>query len=511
MPTLAEFVEPRFRTEPTYEWTEGALVAALLAGCWDDKGPFELDPEQQLVVDAAFAYVKTGPEERLAPWVTQLQPVPRLASFEICVVAPRQNMKTGALKAIALGKIFISRQRLVIWTSHKGSSAQEAYRDLKMLIESDPDLLAEVVPGGFHAAANNLSIEFTDDRRIIFATRTADSAQSFTGDTVIIDEAYKLEPDFIASLTPTLSARPEPQIVYGSSAGHLKSAALRTLRDRGRAGDHRLAYFEWSATPRACAEPDCDHSIGMPGCFLDDEDAWLECNTAVFRGRITLDTLRGLRRAMASDPMKFARECMALWDDPGEDTGPRPIEADRFSKLVAALKFGDVEPVFSLDVSPRRTWAAIVAAGEVDGRVLVEIPSRKRVKAYARGTTWVVPTFRRMRKRFDGATVRILAKSQAAPFAPKLIELGFEVELVAMGDYPPMCAGLAQMVDDGVLAHHGEQELLEALGAAAAVEIGEEQWRWGRRKSGGDITPLVAMTLAADGANGDGGHGLGIW
>ena len=99
------------------------------------------------------------------------------------------------------------------------------------------------------------------------------------------------------------------------------------------------------------------------------------------------------------------------------------------------------------------------------------------------------------------ATVRMLAKSQAATsFASKLVELGYAVDLVQPGDWPAMCSGLAEAVDDSLIAHLGDATLLDAAKAGVAVDVGEEQWRWGRRKSAGDISPLIAMTLAVDGA-----------
>lgn len=488
-PPPVDLIAPRFHTAPTYDWSEGDLVAELIGECFDDKGQFVLDPEQRLIVDDAFAYVRTPRG-------------PLLASFEQCVVAPRQNLKTGALKAIALGKVYISEQRLVVWTTHRESAAKEAYRDLKILIESNPDMLAEVIPGGFHGASNNLSIEFTDDRRIVFMTRTADAAQSFAGDTVIIDEAYKLEADFVASLAPTLAARPEPQIIYGSSAGHQRSAALRGLRDRGRKGDHRLAYVEWSATPRPCELPDCGHELGAAGCFLDDEDAWLECCTAVHRGRITIETLRGLRRTLSvPDPMKFGREMMCLWDDPGGDDVESPIDLDLLAESRNPRSRISGARVFALDVAPRKRWAAIVAAGETSGGLIhVEVPSRRGEAAYWRGVARVVPTFRRLAKRFPGATVRMLGKSQAAGFAAKLVALGFAVELVQSEAWPAMCEGLDATIGEGRIVHLGDEGLMDAARAGVAVDVGENgQWRWGRRASGADITRLIAMTLAVDG------------
>jgi hypothetical protein len=498
-PDLVDQLQPpRFHTSQPRDWTEGPLVAELIAG-YDDKGVFVLDVEQRLVVDEAFAYRRPEPSAFVR------QPLPRLSAFELVFIAPRQNLKTGALKAIALGKIYISEQRLVVWTSQRATACQEAFRDLRILIESNDDLLAEVVPGGFRTAANNLSIEFVGDRRIIFQTRTADAAQSFTGDTVIIDEAYKVEPEFIASLAPTLAARPEPQIIYASSGGHLRSVVLRSLRERGRLGDRGLVYIEWSATPRKCAEADCDHALDAVGCFLDDEDAWLECNTAVRRGRISLDTLRGLRRTFAADPMKFGREHMCLWEDPGGDDPDSPIDLEAFAGLRDPRSRIRDGRVFALDVAPRRRFACIVAAGESDsGAVHVEIPSRRGEAAYWRGASRVIPTFRRLRKRFAGSTVRILAKSQAEGYASKLVALGYVVDLVQPSEWPAMCAGLAEAIDDGKLAHLGDSTLVDAAKAGVAVDVGEEQWRWGRRKSATDISPLVAMTLAVD-AVGNGG------
>lgn len=495
---LADLIAPTFHTTPERDFTDGDLVADLLASCSDDKGPFILDPEQRMVLDDWFGYLRT-PDG------------PKLASFEGADIACRQNQKTGVLKAAALGKIFISEQRLVVWSSHEFFAAREAFRDLRILIESNPELEREVLH--VWTGAGSEAIEFTGDRRLIFKARTGTSARSLSGDTVILDEAFALQPEHIASLAATLAARPDPQMLYGSSAGLLSSTVLRALRDRGRLGAPRLSYAEWMAEKRPCADPDCDHAVSASGCALDDPDLWREANTAVARGRMTIDTLAGLRQANAADPMKFGREHLGWWDDPGDLAGSRPIDADTWSELASRKSSIVGECVFALDVAPRRAWSGIVAAGTAsDGRVHVEVPSRRGECAYWRGTSEIIPTFKRLRKRFEGATVRILAKSQAAPYAPKLIELGYEVDLVSPADYLQMCSALADAVADGVIAHLGDDTLTSAVHAGVAVDVGEEQWRWGRHKSGGDIVPLVAMTLAVDGVrNGEGGSGVGVW
>ncbi|MFW5415040.1 hypothetical protein J0910_00005, partial [Nocardiopsis sp. CNT-189] len=42
--------------------------------------------------------------------------------------------------------------------------------------------------------------------------------RGLTADRVILDEAYNLSDDHMAALLPTMSARPNPQIVYTTSA-----------------------------------------------------------------------------------------------------------------------------------------------------------------------------------------------------------------------------------------------------------------------------------------------------
>src|SRR5690349_7552887 len=81
-----QLVKPAYFHCPDYYDTVGAEVGELarLAG-------FAPDPEQQLILDGQFGVDKRG----------------RLTTFEVGVVACRQNIKTGLLKIGALGKSFV--------------------------------------------------------------------------------------------------------------------------------------------------------------------------------------------------------------------------------------------------------------------------------------------------------------------------------------------------------------------------------------------------------------------
>ena len=77
------------------------------------------------------------------------------------------------------------------------------------------------------------SIELKNGKRLRFIARTGGSGRGFTADLVILDEAYALGDAEMAALLPTLSARPNPQIWYTSTAGLPTSVQLGRVRERG--------------------------------------------------------------------------------------------------------------------------------------------------------------------------------------------------------------------------------------------------------------------------------------
>ena len=66
---------------------------------------------------------------------------------------------------------------------------------------------------------------------------------------VVVGVLGSIHPGVIMAVG-TLSARPDPQVWYTSTAGNLDSAQLGRVRGRGAAGgDPSLAFLEWSVDP----------------------------------------------------------------------------------------------------------------------------------------------------------------------------------------------------------------------------------------------------------------------
>lgn len=218
MPSSARrLVDPAYSLYPEYVDTFGPEVADLNAAAG-----FPPDPEQELLLDALFAF---GPDGKSVV-------------YDLTVICSRQNLKTGFLKQAAVGWLYVTEQRLVVWSAHEMPTTREAFRDLTELIESCPDLSKRLADGPSHGittANGREAIELRTGQRCIFKARTHSGGRGLSGNKVVLDEGFALQPSHMGSLVPALSAMPDPQLVIASSAGKVDSAVLRGFRDRGRA------------------------------------------------------------------------------------------------------------------------------------------------------------------------------------------------------------------------------------------------------------------------------------
>ena len=129
--------------------------------------------------------------------------------------------------------------------------------------------------------------------------RSKESARGFSADCVIMDEAHTVSSEQMGALLPTLSARPDPQVLYACAGPGPGAWHLSRLRQRVLTGDtRRLAWLEWSA------DPDGD---------TEDEQAWLAANPAAAAGRLELARMREERASLGHDGFRAERLACAPW------------------------------------------------------------------------------------------------------------------------------------------------------------------------------------------------------
>jgi hypothetical protein len=470
-------VEPAYRWIPEYRETLGPEVADICA-----MAGFPPDPEQQLALDAIFA----------------LRPDGKSALFETAVVVPRQNMKTGLFKQCALGWLFVTKQRLIIWSAHEFATSQEAHRDLKELLESTPQLLKRVkaIPSG----NGDEGIELHGGQRIKFRARTKTGGRGLTGDKIVLDEAFALTPGHIGSLMPTLSVVPDAQIVYGSSAGLATSDVLQGIRNRGRAGnDPRLGYLEWcDDLPGDCEMgAGCSHRVGeVTGCRMDDRRRWARANPQLGR-RLPLERMESFRKAMPA--AEFGREELGWWDEPA-GAGRPAIDPD----VWVTLKDGtdDRQHPFAIGIAtaPDRSWSAIaVGWRRSDGSVHLTLSTGDDGRPdYRPGTTWVRARADELRHRWG---TRVLVDTASRDLVPDAEEPG-EAEQARAHN------ALSDAVDARMVWHFNEPAMNTAVRAS--------RWKQGPktrelvRHGAVDVSPLAAAALVVHALAADGGQ-PNIW
>jgi phage terminase large subunit-like protein len=289
--------EPRVCSLPPFDSDTSGRNAAKLA----EVAGLTLDPWQRLVLEQ-------GLRRRGSKW----------AAFEVCMIVARQNGKGSCLEALELAALFLFPDvRLILHSAHQFKTAAEAFLRIRALIEGNPQFESQV--SRIRTAAGAEAIELKDGKRLRFVARSSGSGRGFTSDLVILDEAYELGDQEMAALLPTLSARPDPQVWYTSTAGGPSSVQLGRVRARGVAGaDQSLAFMEWSA----------DEDAHDPA----DPRDWARANPGLGI-RIPADYVE--KELGALSPEAFARERLSIGDYPVEGGSWETISAGAWDACAA--------------------------------------------------------------------------------------------------------------------------------------------------------------------------------
>lgn len=451
--------EPRVSYVPPARWTLGDDAAELSASAG-----LTLDPWQRLILRGSMG------ETKVDEW----------AAFEVGLIVSRQNGKGSILEARELHALFLEpTTKLILHSSHEFKTAAEGFLRVKSLIDNTDALRKRVK--SVRTSHGEEGIELLDGSRLRFVARSTGSGRGFSGDLVILDEAYALSAAAMAALMPTLSARPNPQIWYTSSAGMPTSDQLRRVRDRGRAGGAgRLAYFEYSAHEESS---------------LDDFEAWRAANPALGY-RIRREFIETERQALPDN--EFARERLGIWPDDGSGA---VIPARIWDLLADPDSRPGKKLVFAVDAMPDRNSAAIASAGmRSDARIHTKIVDHRQ------GMGWIATRLARMY--YDYRPVAILL-DPSGPIASIIADFydvlksgygitDFELTLVTAREMAQACGTFHDDAVNDRMRHCGQDVLTAALKAATTRTLGDA-WAWHRRESTDDITPLVASTLAVHG------------
>jgi phage terminase large subunit-like protein len=393
---------------------------------------------------------------------------------EVRVTVPRQSGKTTLILVVELDRCLSwGPLQRVLYCAQDRNSARAKWEEQTELLRRTTLGRAGVFKVRRQAGAERMEFKATGSTIGISANGET-SGHGQTLDLGVIDEAFAQRDErLMGAFRPAMVTRPAAQVWIVSTVGAPDgSEFLHSRIDDGRArveADERVGvcYFEWSAAD------DQDP---------DDPATWRSCMPALGR-TVTEEVIRADHDAM--EPTEFSRAYLnrrAPGGRPVIDPASWQACRDPRSQLSGL-------PCFALDVTPERSAAAVGVAGwTADRRRHVEVVEHRP------GTDWAVARLQALERRWKPLPVVVDPASPAGSLLVDLAAAGVPTETVNAREYAQGCGQLFDAVVEGKVAHLDQPILNLAVGAARKRSLGDA-WAWAR-KSGGDISPLVAVTLA---------------
>lgn len=393
------------------------------------------------------------------------------AASEVGLIVARQNGKGSVLEARQIAGLFVIGERLQIHSAHEFKTCYEHFRRVKDLIESTPVLSERVKI--IRTGAGDQAIELKNGCRIRFIARSRSSGRGFSADVVYLDEAFELSDATMGALLPALSARPDPQIWYTSSAPHRDSVVLHRIRQRGHGGNDPGLYFaEWA-------------------CSTDDDPAspesWAKANPSI---GLLIDPERIATAQRSLEPAEFAREHLGI---PEELSTVENSAIPNWPELAVPGSTIESHQAWALSVSPDRAWASIGKAGRTaEGKYHVEWMEHRA------GTGWIVD---RVLHYYGVKRVplRIHKSGPEAALIQPLREQRVEVIEVSSAEVAQATGQLIDAAANGMLVHLGQPSLDKAVRGAVLKMSTDGASMFSQRQSNVEISPLQAVVVALHG------------
>lgn len=392
----------------------------------------------------------------------------------VVLVVPRQQGKSTALNAVMTDRALAGVDVNVAYTAQDRSIAAE--RVVEQLFERQ--LARSRLSAFCRVRRTNGSerITFANGSRIIVTAPTDTAGHGFTLDTAVIDEAWaQTSMALPQAFGPAMVTVRGAQLWVVSTVGDGTDSLLQHFQQLGAATvddpDSRVCYLEWSN--------------------LDDDPydpaTWATCMPALGH------TLTAA--AVRADPLygtaEFERAYLCRRPRV-EDAGA--IDANAWAACAdphATL----VDPVtLAVDVAVDRNAAAIAAAATVGPVRVVEIIDHRP------GTGWVVDRLAALAARWHPRRVLLDAAGPAGALLVDLERLRLPVDPVTGREVAQACGAFVDDVVERRLRHLGQPSLDDAVAGARRWAVGDA-FRWARRTSHADLSPLYAATLARHGAS----------
>jgi hypothetical protein len=406
---------------------------------------------------------------------------------------PRRATKTTSIWSVVIGRAMTRPGFKCVVTAQSGNVASAIVREYGELLEEngyagykrvrDDDADGD---GTMRLLRNSgrEKIEFSNRSRIWCVPPKAGAVRSAAADMIVIDEAGEFEGEdginFLQGVLPLMDTRGElAQTVVAGTPAADRGGMFWDVLEEGRAGE----------------DPDTgviDYSM-EDGEDPEDREVWRRVHpgpSSIKPDGSPLTSMRTLeRRRKALGAKRFAVEYLGWWPA-SADT--RAVPADLWDPAAAdptplpPSRFG-----LAYDVDYVGTKAALVAAWrDAEGLAHIQLLEHADQRTVGREALRISRKYKVPIAYDDVGQSRALAEGldKARP-KPKLMPFVYRDAVTAV-------SGLMEALREGELRHPNQAALNDAAEGAAWRNAGDSGQLFGRRKSAGDVSPIVAASLA---------------
>jgi phage terminase large subunit-like protein len=426
-------------------------------------------PWQRHVFDVALEY---DPDTRL------------LCYREVDLAVPRQQAKTTTMLTLtALRATRFGPRQNIVYTAQTRKAALAKWRDEHVPVLAGSRFGQQ---GAFELRKSNgaEAVIWSNGSLYSIDAATETAGHGPTLDLGLIDEAWAHEDDRgEQAMAPAMITRPSAQLWVASTAGNARSRYWWAKILAGRASyatAPATAYFEWSA--------DIDEDPLDPM-------TWRRVLPALGRTVSEATIAAELARAQRGGKLDlFRRAYLNQWLEIPvfEEGGSKVIPLEWWDGCIDARSKVTGERVFAVDLSPDRSTAAIVVVGDSHrGGTHVETVDHRP----GEGSEWLLSRLTELAGRWPTGKIAAqttgpigsLEDEMSARFAGKF-------RAVTDKELGRGCGAIYDAIRDKTLTQIGDPAIRAAL-EAAAKSTTLDAWRWTRKSSAADISPLMAATV----------------
>jgi hypothetical protein len=414
-------------------------------------------------------------------------------------VARQQGKGVIGEARVSYGLLVLDEE--ITWSAHLYKTALMAFRRIRSVFRA----LGEVhktgreevididgIPVKVWNSNNERGFERLDtEKKLTFFARSTGGLRGGTTDLNVIDEAFAYTFEQQDAIAPTRIAMPNAQTLYLSSPPLTGDSGdvMFALKKRAESGTStRLGYRDWGL------EGDLDD---VERIEVDNREFWALTCPGLGRGRVTEETIEGLREEMSL--RGFGREVLGLW--PRQRVGGGAIDMAQWARLLDGLSRRDGDVTIAADIAPQRDYAAIGLYGlREDGL------GHWQLVDYRPGVDWLVDRLVELKDALRPIGIA-MGKGTFESLKDALREAGLnrpeKSDEPARGDLAvltatDMTAATSQALDavrQGIVKHIGQVQLDTAVAGAKTRETGDTV-AWSRKDADADICPLVVVSEA---------------